>query len=290
MTSMHLGKLAPTGPEPHRFYDGGTDSEPPEVSRPPVIVLERDHEAGTETFRMRRRLGYVDRHLGELLVPADLAEFRTDLTSVPRVFTWLVPRTGEHLPAALLHDGLLGHDTYLSAEGHRIGRVRADRVFRDAMCDAHTGPVRRWLVWSAVTLETIRRGPAGWSPGRRWRMRAIAAVTLVAIAVLGVVTTVDLLDAAALLPWMGERPWWVELLGGAAAAVVIPLVLGLAWGELRAAGMVVGVAFALLFHVTVALLVLTALYWVTEQLARRISAASTSPSTRRRSAPRRPGS
>ena len=43
----------------------------------------------------------------------------TDLTSVPWLFTWLVPKTGAHLPAALLHDGLVGdHDdppSYLSS-------------------------------------------------------------------------------------------------------------------------------------------------------------------------------
>ena len=97
--------------EPRRFYDGGTlptaagPGEPPDPGSDPRIVLERHSEEGVETFALERRLAYRDRHLGELLVPAD-AGFRTDLTSVPALFTWLVPKTGAHLPAALLHDAL----------------------------------------------------------------------------------------------------------------------------------------------------------------------------------------
>ena len=43
---------------------------------------------------MERRIAYRDRQLGELLVPRATATFRTDLTSVPALFTWLVPKTG----------------------------------------------------------------------------------------------------------------------------------------------------------------------------------------------------
>src|SRR4051812_49734978 len=93
--------------EGHRFHDGGLPPGGPHADRPPRIELERLDEHGVETFALGRRLGYADRHLGELLVPADLATFRTDLTSVPALFTWLVPKTGAHLPAALLHDGLV---------------------------------------------------------------------------------------------------------------------------------------------------------------------------------------
>ena len=105
-------------------------------------MLERHSEEGVETIALERRLAYRDRHLGELLVPAD-AGFRTDLTSVPALFTWLVPKTGAHLPAALLHDALVaGRDdpaSYASTEGHVVDRVEADRVFRDAMADTGTG-------------------------------------------------------------------------------------------------------------------------------------------------------
>ncbi len=214
---------------------------------------------------MERRIAYRDRHLGELLVPRKTGTFRTDLTSVPALFTWLVPKTGRHLPAALVHDGLVhppGDPTYTSTEGHRVLRAEADRVLRDAMADTGTGVVRRWLVWSAVATATIFSGVGtGWSRALTWRYRVAAGATLLVIGVLGVCATLDLFDlhvaGVPQLPCMGDRPWPVELVGGLSGAVVVPLVLGLTWGRFRVAGWVVGVTLAVLLHVTVALLALT---------------------------------
>ncbi|MEU6375277.1 DUF1353 domain-containing protein [Streptomyces sp. NPDC046909] len=56
---------------------------------------------------MQRRIAYKDRHLGEPLVPRVTSASLSALTSVPMLFTWLVPKSGERLPAALLHDGLI---------------------------------------------------------------------------------------------------------------------------------------------------------------------------------------
>jgi hypothetical protein len=72
------------------------------------------------------------------------------------------------------------------------------------------------------------------------------------------------------LPWMGDRSWFVELVGGLSGAVLIPLFLSLAWGRFRIAGAVVGVTLAVLLHVSVALLALTALYRVLEWLTARV--------------------
>jgi hypothetical protein len=268
-------------PQLHRFHDGGTATEPPDRDADPRIVLERLTEGGAEQFRLERRLGYDDRELGELLVPAVPGVeggFRTDLTSVPWLFTWLVPTTGAHLPAALLHDGLVGGGdgpaSYVSTAGHVVTRDVADRVFRDAMADTGTGPVRRWLVWTAVATATIVVGSAGWSRARTWAYRVAAATTIALVVLIGTLATVDLADAGVQLPWMGERPWWSELVGGAAGAVAIPFLLGLTWGRFRVAGAVLGVLLALLLHVTVALLLLTALYQGVERLARAAPTAS----------------
>lgn len=260
--------------QPGRFYDGGTLDERPDATAPARIVLERmplretDGE-GAEVFVMLRRIGYRDEEFGDLLVPADPGAFRTDLTSVPTLFTWLVPKTGHHLPPVLLHDALVvdtGPAPYL---GERMDRVGADRVFRRAMRDTHVGTVRRWLVWSAVTLATIWVGSSGWSRGQHLRHLGTMLGTLLLIAVIGAVATLDLFDLVAWLPWMGERPWWLELLGGLSAAVVVPLLLGLAWGRFAAAGMITGVALGVLLHVTAALAVLTVIYQVVERVARR---------------------
>lgn len=275
--------MRPVDPEARRFYDGGVDGDadrpevPPDPGSDPQVVLVRVTETGQEQFAMQRRIAYRDRHLGELLVPRETGSFRTDLTSVPTLFTWLVPKTGHHLPAALVHDGLVhGVDdvTYTSTEGHVVLRAEADRVLRDAMADTGTGLVRRWLVWSAVATATMLSGRGtGWSRGVRLRYRATAALSVLVIAVLGLCATVDLFDLHATgipdLPWMGDRTWWVELVGGLSGAVVVPLVLALAWGPFRVAGGVVGVSLAVLLHVTVALLALTTLYQALEWLAGR---------------------
>jgi len=259
--------------EPDRFFDGGGAGEPPDRAGPLRIALERHVDGGGhESFSLRRAVGYDDRRLGRLLVPADPG-FRTDLTSVPWLFTWLVPRTGRHLPAALVHDGLVGDSddppSYVSEDGHVVARDEADRVFRDAMGDLGTGPVRRWLVWAAVTVATIAAGSAAWSPRQRWHYRIAAGATVGLVLVLGTLATLDLFDAGVRLPWMGDRPWPAELVGGFAGAVAIPSLLALTWGRFRVAGVISAVALALLLHVSVALLLLTGLYQATEAVVRR---------------------
>lgn len=266
----------------HRFFDGGLPPlEPPDRSRPPEVLLTRYADPGAlalgdeETWALGRRIGFEDEHLGVLLVPADLDAFRTDLASVPSLFQWLVPRTGAHLPAALVHDALVlpGPPAYVSLERREVDRVAADRVFRDAMADTGTGVVRRWLAWSAVTLATV------WAPGglrslpplRRRLLRAAVAATLLLVVWTGWSASWDLLDRSAPLavplPWMGEAPTPVELLRGAAAAVALPAVLSLAWGRFRVAGLVLGIGLALLLHVTAVLLVLTVAYRAVEAVA-----------------------
>ena len=263
--------------EPWRFYDGGALGEPPNPDGELRIVLEWHVEQGAETFSPDRAIAYQDRWLGELIVPAE-SVFRTDLTSVPWLFTWLVPRTGTHLPAALLHDGLVGGpgqpSSYVSTEGHDVSREQADRVFRDAMADTGIGVVRRWLVWAAVATATIFAGSESWSRWQWWRYRAAAVLTIVAVVVLGTLATFDLFDAGVRLPWMGGRVWWSEVIGGLAGAVAIPFLLGLGWGRFRVAGAVLGVLLAVLLHVSVALLVLTGLYQALERLARRAPVAA----------------
>jgi len=276
--------------QPRRFYDGGLlprddrPAEPPDPAADPRIVLERhteETEGGSahgvlEVFSLERRLAYLDRHVGEILVPASHT-FRTDLTSVPAVFTWLVPKTGAHLPAALLHDALVAGaepSSYVAEGGRRIDRVEADRIFRDAMADTGTGVVRRWIVWTAVTVATIFVGrPVPWPRWRGWAYRVAAAVTIGSVLWLGWSATADLLDQdwwlAAALPWMGERGWWTEVAGGLSGAIVVPLALSLLWGRLRVAGAIAGVMLAVLLHVTVAIAVIGATYLGVEALARR---------------------
>lgn len=271
--------------------DDWPNGQPP-VEVPPTdirITLERFEKPdprrptrSIERFWMRTRLGYHDGPSGvDIVVPPDATtnDFECDLTSTPDFFAWLVPRTGQHLPAALIHDGLVcdpANPTYLTYPATAIDRVTADRIFRDGMGGLGTSTVRRWLVWTAVTLATAWTDlkPRAW-----WRLRVIA--TLGFVAVLGVAATVDFFDVWDVLFWMGGWPWgdgwpwWAELLGGASGAIAIPAILGvLLWRShryrpVRAAGFLAGVALALLLHVTVAVLALTLLFKVVDKTAPR---------------------
>ncbi|MEL7207734.1 MAG: DUF1353 domain-containing protein, partial [Actinomycetota bacterium] len=114
--------LPPTG-----FFDPDDPGSEPDITLKRVIVARDEKPRPTsllkrivrwisevmtederEMFELTKPIGYYDGPLDQVIVvPANLAKFQTDLTSVPRLFTWLVPRTGAHLPAALVHDGLV---------------------------------------------------------------------------------------------------------------------------------------------------------------------------------------
>ncbi|MFF2791150.1 DUF1353 domain-containing protein [Streptomyces sp. NPDC058049] len=298
----------PVIPQPLRFYDGGVDAvegkggEEARFGSPALIELVRCTEGGRERFMMKRRIAYKDRHLDELLVPRETRTWKTDLTSVPTLFTWLVPKTGEHLPATLLHDGLIhppGNKEYTSTKNRTVSRAEADRVLRDAMADAGTKLIRRWLIWSAVTMATMldRKASAKW----KWKYRPPVVVTLGGVAALGFWAFFDLIDVAIRIPklpwmgdgpcyyelpnlaWMGDRPWYYELVGGLSGAVVIPLALALLWGRFRIAGAVVGMSMGVLLYGTVVLLFITGIYqfvewvmtWMPKPVAHVLTGAAT---------------
>lgn len=249
--------------EPSRFFDpasGGTM----------VLQLEPDGAR----FRLLRQFAYRDpRYAEPFVVPTDVATFRTDLASIPWFFAWLVPGLGTHLPAVLVHDALVVKPGEGKTHtGPDVDREEADRILRDAMASLGTPVLRRWLMWTAVILAT-----AVSTLRPRWRWVTVVVGTLGAIGALGVVATLDLLDIADVLPWMGDRGWVAELVGGVAFAIVIPLGLSLLWGRLRKAGAIAGLALALLLHVTLAVVGVYSVYWVLERLASAHEGASPSP-------------
>lgn len=230
-------------------------------------------------FRVLQRMAYrSDQYDAPFEFPSNLDDFRTDLASVPDLFTWLVPRTGDFLPAAVLHDALLVDDY----RGPKVARADADDIFRIAMDELGTGRVRAWLMWSAVSAATM------WHSGRLAQRVAVAGFIGV-IVLLGVVASLDLVDIWNVLPWMGERPWWIELLTGIIAAVVIPAVLALSWGNRWRAGTIAGVSLALLIHVTLVLAALFSFYRFVEFLVSgRRRADGVYPQRRKADAPGRP--
>jgi hypothetical protein len=242
-------------------------SDPITIGDTGNIVLERlpIQSGDCELFRLHRTVTYTatlddGSPLTFTVPPPTDPDFVTDLTSVPQLLTWLVPKSGKHLPAALVHDGLVD-DT-------AIDRFDADRLFRDGMGDLDVGFIRRWIMWTAVSIETIRR-----RGGRLTLLRTFGS--LFAVVLLGVAATVNLAVDRTVLPWMGARRgldgFLVELGFGLAGAIVIPIVVGLVfWAPVRTAGIIAGVAIAVLFHAMVLTAAVYAFYRLLERTPRRV--------------------
>lgn len=84
----------------------------------------------------------------------------TDFASIPRVFAWLIPRTGDSVQAAVLHD----HLWRVEAPAGRIAYREADGILRQALRVSGVPFVLRWLCWTAVRWGALtkHRGTAGW--------------------------------------------------------------------------------------------------------------------------------
>jgi hypothetical protein len=238
--------------EQSRFFN------PRNPGQPPRIVLERLFIEGREVFTLDQPIGYWDAEVGAVIVPDNLATFRTDLTSVKRFFTWLVSTTGIHLPAALVHDGLIPGRREASSyvADREIDRVTADRIFRSGMRDLGTSWVQRWLIWAAVATATMVGQPVR----QAWRAWLAVALTVGVVIVAGTLATIDLFDCREILPWMADRSAWLEVATGALGAVVIPLVLSVLWWRQWRAGVIIGIALALLLHVTIAVTIVFAVF------------------------------
>jgi hypothetical protein len=111
---------------------------------------------------------------------ADPEENSTDLASVPPLLWWLIASYGLHTRAALFHDHFVDHPPK--------GKTRkdVDTLFRNALRESEVRWLRRWLMWTAVSLRT-RFGRVG------------LVVILLHLTLLTFVT----------LFWLfGHRPWW----------------------------------------------------------------------------------
>lgn len=292
---MHLEA---TAPDPSNFSNGDWAQGPPASpwpDVPPAVGLRRvlvtkrrwGRARVVEEFELNRPIRYRD-EAGKrsITVPTSDGAFTTDLTSVPSWFTWLVPKSGAHLPAALIHDGLVpdrpgAPPTYVSEPdvpppgGGRevIDRIDADRIFRDAMRDTHVGTIRRWLVWAAVSTTSLVLGARqSWGTRETVWFRFAVGVTFAAILYLGTAATFDLADRP--VGWLWNLPWmhgpaWAEIAGGLSGAVLVPLVLAALWGRYYVAGAVAGIALATLLHVTIAVGLVAGGYQLAEAVAAR---------------------
>lgn len=208
-------------------------------------VLLRQVDA--KTFRLAQPFRFDD-GTNRFDVPEDDV---TDLASVPRFLTWLVPRYGRHTLAALLHDNLQDHTSVSSAQ--------ADVLFRDSMGQTGVPLTRRWLMWAAVALRTQ------WKQGGLQAVRVALWVAIFAIAALVLWTKVAL-DLVTDFGW--EAIGFLAL--AVAATVVVPLALSWVWGGLWRIGALGGIAL-MTFTVPVVLVVVAlgayvGVEWLVEHL------------------------
>ncbi len=213
------------------------------------VVLE---QTGPSTFRVVEAFRYVDAESGDEFVVPDprWGEAHTDLASVPSILLWFIPRYGQHTLPALLHDQLVDHDLV-------DDRERADRIFRDAMGEQGVRFLRRWLMWTAVSLATMVRQ-------RRWVLVPVAmwlaGFGALAFRLTPPFTAWDVGGFRTLI----EIPWWLAAL----VAAFGPLVGSVLWGRRYLVGVMAGYG-AFLFAVPLtAILLAFGVYWSLEWLLR----------------------
>lgn len=227
------GPEQPTGPFSKWASDRGAE------------VLLRQVDA--KTFRLAQPFRFDD-GTNRFDVPEDDV---TDLASVPRFLTWLVPRYGRHTLAALLHDNLQDHTSVSSAQ--------ADILFRDAMGETGVPLSRRWVMWAAVALRTQ------WKQGGLRAARVALWVAVFAVAALVLWAKV----ALALATSFG----WGALgfaAGAVVAAIVVPVALSWLWGGLWKLGALAGMALMTFTLAVVVVVVVLGLYVGVEWLVERI--------------------
>jgi Protein of unknown function (DUF1353) len=205
-------------------------------------------------FRLLEPFVYVDRK-GRRHEIRDEILGETDLASVPWFMWWFVASYGRQTPAVLVHDQLV--DT--------IDRKYADWVLRTALKELGFSYLRRWLVWSAVSLETrfrtalMPKSPTAKDPHRR-AQREAWWVTPVGIGL--VVAHLALASLLATGVWRPEAWLLGDEWAGYEAARSVGFGLLAAWFAIwRTTGILLLVAAALLGPALVVVLVTVFAVW-----------------------------
>ena len=232
------------------------------------------------SWRFDDQFAYTDLEGRTFVVPADPESFRSDMMSIPPVFAWLVPANGRHTPGVLLHDGLVRNPLTEPDPTHigpAVTRVEADRLLREANQRCGTPFLRRWLIWTAVMTATLKAEV--WSTFRWWLTIALLVGITSGV---GIVATLDLFDTRTLtlplvgwqwspqVPWMGNRPWYAELLTGGVVAVGFPAIISLTFGRHWRVGLIAGLWIAVLLHATLAVGATAAAIAIAERSAHRL--------------------
>lgn len=78
--------------------------------------------------------------------------FETDFASVPLIARWLIPKSGKHNQAAVLHDFLYQNlkEDWKNWTGKKYTRKDCDEIFLEAMKILGVNFLKRWTMYRAV--------------------------------------------------------------------------------------------------------------------------------------------
>ncbi|HVH00216.1 MAG TPA: DUF1353 domain-containing protein [Miltoncostaeaceae bacterium] len=124
---------------------------------------------------------------------------RTDFASVPRLLTWLIPRTGRWDKAAIVHDRLCSHP---DEQNGGVTRAKADELFRHMLRHLEVAFLRRWFMWGAVRLTSIFRDPPGPPRGRQLGLVLLLLLAALPVAIAPVVAIMAGLLVFFALEWL----------------------------------------------------------------------------------------
>lgn len=190
----------PKDPRPQGYYHGDTWT-------PARYVFESkldEHQWPVPgEYCLRRRVTYVDQKGGAWTVPAKpKTKFETDLASIPSLLTWLVPRDGTHTPAAIIHDAMtLEPGEVPCYTKPHVSREEGDRIFREGMQFLGVYLIRRWLMWTAVSIPTFME------PLHRPSLRQLRVALLGIFVIIGLFGVPDVLDLGGNVTFSSFRPW-----------------------------------------------------------------------------------
>lgn len=199
---------------------------------PEGFTLEYRKATGLDRFTERGR--WMPRRAEDMLTAEQIESVKTitgeqvepfNLASVPGVMRWFVRAYGDHTPAAIFHDHLIGTEPNAGP----IPDVYADRYFRYQLGAVGVPRLRRYIMWAATAMRSR------WARGG-WRQVAVGAWAALAIAGLSTfVLAVLALAAGWTMPIMSAQAWlW--------SAAVLPFVASLAFGRQYGAGIVAAIA------------------------------------------------
>jgi hypothetical protein len=141
---------------------------------------------GTDLWKLNDHLVYQGRD-HQFLVPAG---FASDFATIPMFVQSLIPITGAHSKAAILHDFLLAglRSHYRGISPHApVSSVDADGIFRRTMRESGVKFVRRWLMWTGVRWGALfkpYRRAGWWQDGWKAILISIPAAPVFAVLLL----------------------------------------------------------------------------------------------------------